>query len=268
MPHHDTKTGTPAVPATSSHRKKRNRLALTAAAAAVAAAGSAVLMSAASAERAGDAPGAAAPTGGGEEIWRGEPERGTDVFAGLDCVRPGKVTAQDDAFLFDRPAGVKRCEARSVAADGGDDEGRPELGYGFHEGRTYHLHWKVKTDTADAGTVFQWKSHPNAQQNYPVLLKVEDGRLKLFKVAPGEQWNLAWSAPMPENQYKTVDLTLTTARSADKGRVALSVDGTQVAAFPWRTWDSLNRPQWGTYGAEVQDKAARVWLTDLRITEK
>ncbi|MFI6090805.1 hypothetical protein [Streptomyces sp. NPDC051218] len=241
------------------HKKKRRRLALSAAGALVAAAGSAVAVSSASAHLVGSAPTA-------KEIWKPDPAQGTTAFSGLDCVSPGAVTAERDAFLFDRPAGVKRCEARSISATGGDNEGRPDLGYGFSEGKRYHLHWKVKTDASDAGTVFQWKSHPNARQNYPVLLKVEDGRLKLFKVAPGEQWNLAWSAPMPRNQYRTIDLTLKTSTSSD-GEVSLSVDGEQVSHFAWRTWDSLNRPQWGTYGADVQDKAAKVWLADLRISE-
>lgn len=200
-------------------------------------------------------------------IWNGDASQGTGVFATVLCNSPGSLTTQDNqdgrgmVFKFNKPLGLERCEGHSAKVGGSE--------YAFQNDRTYYIGWDTRTNTDDAGTIFQWKSNgtnDQNQQNYPVLMKVEGGVLKLFHIKAGEQWTLVWSTPVQVNTWKRVVLGIHTSTSASSGWIELHYNGSQVARIPGRTWDDLgNKPRWGTYGSEVTDRRVINWVDGLKI---
>ncbi|MFG3103673.1 heparin lyase I family protein [Streptomyces sp. NPDC048182] len=200
-------------------------------------------------------------------IWDGDASGGTAVFSSLLCDAPGSVTAQDNhdgrgpVFKFNKPLGLKRCEAHGITVGGAR--------YTFHENATYWIGWDTSTNTPDAGTIFQWKSYgtnDQNQQNYPVLMKVEGGELKLFHILPGEEWTLKWSTPVATSTYKRVVLGIHTSSDASAGRVEAYYNGRKVADFTGRTWDDLgNDTRFGSYGEEVTDARVINWIDGLKV---
>ncbi|RFU87129.1 hypothetical protein DY218_08485 [Streptomyces triticagri] len=200
-------------------------------------------------------------------IWDGDASGGTGVFSSILCESPGSVVAQDNndgrgqVFKFNKPRGLDRCEAHGITVDGSR--------YTFRNDSTYYLGWDTSTNTTDAATIFQWKSYGTGdqhQQNYPVLMKVEGGELKLFHIEVGEKWTLKWSTPVQTSTYKRIVLGIHTSSSASSGWVEAYYNGTKVASFSGRTWDDLgNDTRFGTYGAEVKDKAGINWIDGLKV---
>ncbi|WP_199550091.1 heparin lyase I family protein [Streptomyces sp. N35] len=200
-------------------------------------------------------------------IWDGDASGGTGVFSSILCDSPGSVVAQDNndgrgqVFKFNKPLGLERCEAHGITVGGSR--------YTFKNNSTYWIGWDTSTNTPDAGTIFQWKSYgtnDQHQQNYPVLMKVEGGVLKLFHIKVGEVWTLAWSTPVETSTYKRVVLGIHTSTDASSGWVEAYYNGTKVASFSGRTWDDLgNDTRFGTYGAEVTDKRVINWIDGLKV---
>ncbi|MFC7303087.1 heparin lyase I family protein [Streptomyces monticola] len=201
-------------------------------------------------------------------IWNGDADGGTGVFGGTECEAPGSLTAEDHprgkVFKFNKPIGLKRCEARGIRTSGGYE-------YKFANDSTYWLGWSTSTNTPDAGTVFQWKSYPNSEQNYPVLMKIEGGVLKLFHIKQGQVWQLIWSKPVATDSWKHLALGIHTSDSASGGWIEFSYNGAKQTfangstRFTGRTWDTLNKPKWGTYGAEIEGSRAINWVDDLKV---
>lgn len=200
-------------------------------------------------------------------IWDGDASRGTGVFSSTLCEAPGSVTAQDNGdgrgqvFKFNKPLGLERCEAHGISVGGSR--------YTFKNNSTYWIGWDTSTNTPDAGTIFQWKSYgtnDQHQQNYPVLMKVEGGVLKLFHIEVGEKWTLKWSTPVTTSTYKRIVLGIHTSSDASAGWVAAFYNGTKVAEFSGRTWDDLgNDTRFGSYGSEVKDKRVINWIDGLKV---
>lgn len=205
----------------------------------------------------------AAPSAQASVLWDGDAAGGTGVFDSILCDAPGSVTAQDNhdgrgqVFKFNKPLGLKRCEAHGAA------------GVTFQEDRTYYLGWDTRTNTDDAATVFQWKSYgagDEQQQNYPVIIKVEGGELKLFHIEVGEKWTLKWSTPVSKDTWKRLVLGIHTSSAAGTGWVEMYYNGTKVADFHGRTWDDKgNDTRWGSYGSEVENKRAINWIDGLKV---
>lgn len=194
-------------------------------------------------------------------LWDGDASRGTGVFEAVLCPSPGGVSvrnwgdAHGDFFEFLKPAGSERCEGHSI--------NRPEL---LQNDRTLWFGWDSMTKTGNAQTVFQWKSNgtnEQNQQNYPVIMKVEDSRLKVWYVAPGEQWISIGSAPWTPESWHSVQLGITTSSSTG-GSAEVWLDGNRIAhATGIRTWDDLgNKPRWGTYGTTITDVSSTNWVDD------
>ncbi|MBC9712887.1 hypothetical protein H9Y04_09915 [Streptomyces sp. TRM66268-LWL] len=200
-------------------------------------------------------------------IWDGDASRGTGVFSSILCDSPGSVVAQDNndgrgtVFKFNKPLGLERCEAHGITVGGSR--------YTFKNNSTYYIGWDTSTNTDDAATIFQWKSYGTGdqqQQNYPVLMKVEGGVLKLFHIEVGEKWTLKWSTPVAVSTYKRIVLGIHTSTDASSGWVEAYYNGTKVASFSGRTWDDLgNDTRFGTYGSEVQDKRVINWIDGLKV---
>ncbi|MEV5018007.1 heparin lyase I family protein [Streptomyces sp. NPDC053780] len=194
-------------------------------------------------------------------LWDGDASRSTRVFEAVLCPSPGGATVENwgdahgDFFAFLKPAGSERCEGHSID--------RPEL---LRNDTTLWFGWDSMTKTGNAQTVFQWKSNgtnDQNQQNYPVIMKVEDSRLKVWHVAPGEQWVSLGSAPWLPESWHSVHLGITTS-STDSGAVEVWLDGTRIAHRTGiRTWDDMgNKPRWGTYGSTIADVSSTHWVDD------
>ncbi|MET7363739.1 heparin lyase I family protein [Streptomyces sp. NPDC005562] len=200
-------------------------------------------------------------------LWDGDASNGLGVFGTTLCESPGSVTVDNwggsrgDIFKFNKPIGVPRCEAHNVRIASGE--------YPWREGGTYWFGWDSMTKTGEAQTVFQWKSNgTNDQhsQNYPVIMKVEDGKLKVWYVAPGEVWTPIGSAAWSAGAWHAIQLGITTS-SGSSGKLSVYLDGREIASRTGaRTWDDLgNKPRWGTYWGTDTSTASINWIDGLAM---
>ncbi|MEV5824230.1 hypothetical protein AB0L25_01490 [Spirillospora sp. NPDC052242] len=188
-------------------------------------------------------------------VWDGDAARGTAVFGNVECTSPGSLVpaAQQDGhgtvFRYTKAVGVYRCESRGIRVNG--------TRHTFAENRTYWFGWEQKFSTVPGSgsdwVPWQWKSYPNASQNYPLLMTVGAGRLQLKYVAPGEVWHTIWSAPVAAWDWNRVAIGVHTSTSASSGWVELYYNGAKQTftdgstRYAGRTWDSANEPKWGAY---------------------
>ncbi|SMD24907.1 heparin lyase I family protein [Kibdelosporangium aridum] len=186
-------------------------------------------------------------------IWSGDPSGGLRVFGNMNCDSPGSVTAVDDpahgrVWRYNKPSGSNRCENHGIAVGG--------KRYEFRNGSTYYLGWRSKLSSAvNNNATFQWKSYGNHIQNFPVVLKVISGRISILQRQPGGVERITWSRPITANTWHTYVLGLHLSSATTGGWVEFWFDG-QKQTFTnnsqrWacRTWDSINEPKWGIYGA-------------------
>ncbi|MGW1293962.1 heparin lyase I family protein [Streptomyces sp. NPDC002533] len=197
-------------------------------------------------------------------LWDGNADKGLGVFAATLC--DGGVArvhnwgdSHGNFFEFNKVAGIDRCEGHSLA--GAEDQ--------LQNNRTLWFGWSLATKTGDAQTVFQWKSNgadDQNQQNYPVIMKVEDDRLKAWHVSAGETWNAIGSRSWSAGSWHSVQLRITTS-SENAGVVEIYLDGSLLASRSGiRTWDDLgNKPRWGTYGSSIAGVGSQSWVDDPRM---
>ncbi|WP_246025419.1 heparin lyase I family protein [Saccharopolyspora antimicrobica] len=201
---------------------------------------------------------ASAPSASAAVMWDGDAANGTGVFAhiGSECADPGSVTAVDDpeqgaVWRYDKPAGLRRCESRGIKVDGQE--------YDFRNGSTYYLGWRSRlSSTVDNNATFQWKSYGSHIQNYPVVLKVIDGKLSLLQRQPDET-RVIWDQPIRAGEWHSIVLGLHLSDETTGGWVELWFNGERQTfsdgsqRWACRTFDSENHPKWGVYGAEGDD---------------
>lgn len=200
-------------------------------------------------------------------IWDGEASKGAGVFGTVLCEDPASITHQDnldgrgEVWKVNKPLGVERCEAHNIRVNGAE--------YAWQNNRTYYIGWDTMTNTDDAGTIFQWKSNgtnDQNQQNYPVIVKVEGGVLKVFHIKAGERWTLVWSTPVAKDTWKRLAIGIHTSQNAADGWIKVYYNGKLMKKVSGRTWDDLgNKPRWGSYGLEVQDKRVIHWIDGLKV---
>ncbi|MGS2620092.1 heparin lyase I family protein [Micromonospora sp. LZ34] len=189
-------------------------------------------------------------------IWDGDASKGTGVFPTTECPSPGSLVAaaQSDGhgtvFRYTKGTSEWRCESRGIKVGGSS--------YTFRNNSTYYLGWESKLDTVSLPgggdfVVFQWKSYPSADQNYPLLMTIKNGQIRLYYVAPGEVWKQIWSAPVAAYDWHRFVLAIHTSDSTTRGWVKLWFDGVKQTfsngsqRYPGRMWDSANEPKWGVY---------------------
>jgi hypothetical protein len=191
----------------------------------------------------------------GTVIWDGDAARGSvSAMFGIDnCDSPGRISAVTDdergrIWRFHKPDGSNRCEAHGFKVDG--------RMYRFSNNSTYYLGWSSRlTSTVNNNATFQWKSYENHIQNYPVVLKVIDGRLTMLQRQPENKTYYPWSMPIRVGEWTHVVLGIHTSDELTGGWVELYIDGEQQTfsngsrRWPCRTWDGRNEPKWGVYGA-------------------
>ncbi|MFD5625236.1 MULTISPECIES: heparin lyase I family protein [unclassified Streptomyces] len=203
-------------------------------------------------------------------IWDGDAGQGIGVFGSVECDSPGSlVTAANPdghgtIFRYTKPSGLIRCENRGVKVDG--------TRYAFAPDTTYWLGWESQLSSVSGDfVVWQWKSYPNAQQNYPLIMTVKDGSVRLFQVGTDAAWNLIWSAPVAAGEWHRYALGIHTSASASSGWVELYADGARqtftdgATRHPARTWDSANEPKWGVYDRDTPQNAVVNRIDRLRV---
>ncbi|MCK8678021.1 heparin lyase I family protein [Streptomyces lichenis] len=187
-------------------------------------------------------------------VWDGDAAKGTGVFGNVECSSPGSLVtaAQTDGhgtvFRYSKSVGTYRCESRGIKVGGSR--------YAFANNQTYWLGWEQKFSVVPSSTdwvPWQWKSYPNAQQNYPLLMTVGKGKVNLVYAGPGQDWKYIWSKPVTAFDWNRVAIGIHTSSSASSGWVELYYNGAKQTfsngstRFSGRTWDSANEPKWGAY---------------------
>ncbi|UUN30763.1 polysaccharide lyase [Streptomyces sp. FIT100] len=197
-------------------------------------------------------------------LWDGNADKGLGVFAAILC--DGGVSrvhtwgdSHGNFFEFNKVPGVDRCEGHSLAGAEGQ----------LQNNRTLWFGWSLATKTGNAQTVFQWKSNgtnDQNQQNYPVIMKVEDNQLKAWYVSPGETWNAIGSRDWEEGSWHAIQMKITTS-SGTGGSIEIYLDGSLLASRSnVRTWDDLgNKPRWGTYGSTIASVGSQSWVDDPKM---
>jgi hypothetical protein len=186
-------------------------------------------------------------------IWDGDASRSKAATFGIDnCPSPGSITAVSDAsrgkvWRFSKPAGDNRCEAHGITVGGSM--------YNFQNNSTYYISWSSRlSNTADNNAIFQWKSYGDHIQNFPVVLKMIDGKLTMLQRQPGDVTTLPWDAPISTGSWNSIVLGIHTSSELTGGWVELYFNGVRqtfsnnATRWPCRTWDSSNDPKWGVYG--------------------
>ncbi|HCT81237.1 MAG TPA: hypothetical protein DGG94_21760 [Micromonosporaceae bacterium] len=202
-------------------------------------------------------------------VWDGDASKGTKVFAliGSNCASPGSVAAVDDSsrgkvWRFRKPSGSDRCENRGIANNG--------TKYHFANGGTYYLGWSSKlSNTVNNNATFQWKSYGDHIQNWPVVLKMIGGSLTMIQRQPDGVVHTIWSKPVSANAWNHIVVGLKLSDQTTGGWVELWFNGVKQTfkngsqRWACRTWDSLNDPKWGVYGAE--NASVDNYLDDLKV---
>lgn len=200
-------------------------------------------------------------------IWTGDPARGTAVFGNMNCDSPGSVTAVTDpakgrVWRYTKPGSSNRCENHGISVNG--------KRYVFKGGETYWLGWHSKlTNAANNNATFQWKSYGNHKQNFPVVLKMINGRIHMLHSPLGGSDRLIWSAPVKADEWHHFAIGLFLSPDTNKGWVEIYFDGQQqtftnnTKRYVARTLDDINEPKWGIYGGRGQNMTN--FVADLRV---
>jgi len=185
-----------------------------------------------------------------------------------NCGSPSSVTIGSEAgrgsvFRFRKPASSNRCETHGINVGGGQ--------WNPQEGGTYYLGWWSRlTSTANNNANFQWKSYGSHIQNFPVILKIINGRMNLMYREPGEPCcHVVWSTPISANVWNHYVLAIHVRSSESSGWIEFWFNGVHQTLtngstrFHGRTHDDINHPKWGVYGGTGIDMSN--YLDDVRV---
>ena len=204
-------------------------------------------------------------------LWDGDASKGNSVMKLLNVEGNGTISVTDDptygsVFEYYKPVDCHRCEHHGVN------------GFQAHEGDDIYIGWRFNINIKEEVTtnsIFQWKAYgDNMLQNYPIVLKTKEGRLKLEQYNPGDNGTKAlaevWSVPLIVDEWQTFVLRIKVSREKEKGFIELWHDGikqvlhTGTTRFYCRTLDAeYCDPKWGVYGAD--DFEATLLVDALRI---
>jgi hypothetical protein len=201
-------------------------------------------------------------------IWDGDASQPKSaVFGNNNCDSPGTIGTADDAthgkvWKFHKASGSNRCEAHGIKVGGKK--------YTFQNNATYYIRWSSKLSSATNNNAnFQWKSYGHHIQNFPIVLKMIGGRMTLLNRQPGGKDYLPWSAPIKANEWNSFILGIHTSSETKGGWAELYLNGQQQKfsngqnRWPCRTWDDINDPKFGVYGAS--GSTVDNFVDDLKI---
>jgi hypothetical protein len=184
-------------------------------------------------------------------IWNGSASGGTSVFGNLNLEGGATVTVVNDStygqiFDFYKPSGSGRCEAHGAS------------GFDAAKGSTYYIGWGFKlTSLVDNNAIFQWKAYGSPMvQNYPLVLKMNGGQLKLQYTPPGQSSVFIWTKTISANTWYKIYVKIKVSDTTSGGSVSLWYnDSPQTlsngsTSYTGKTFDGSSvDPKWGVYGA-------------------
>lgn len=139
--------------------------------------------------------------------------------------------------------------------------------------QTYYIGWRFKLSSLeDNHALFQWKAYGDPmEQNYPIVLKVEDGHLSFEYYKPGKIEVELFDAPIDTNRWYTVAIRITTSTSESGGTIQFfwGSGGAENlkpggSSYTGRTFDADTiHPKWGVYGETPG--AVDYYVDDLKI---
>src|SRR5262249_43109314 len=160
-------------------------------------------------------------------------------------------------FRYHKPSSSNRCENHGIRVNG--------TGYAFQNNTTYFLGWWSKLDnTANDNANFQWKSFGEGhQQNFPIVLKMINGKMTLMQRQPDHTENFLWSRTISKNTWNHFALGIRLSSELRGGWIEFYFNGvkqtltTGGTRFACRTWDTGNHncPKWGVYGGRGSDRS-------------
>lgn len=203
-------------------------------------------------------------------VWTGQPS----VFGGLEVEPPGTITYVFDEVLntnvwrYFKPSDVTsyRCESRNIRVNG--------AAYKWQKNKTYQIKWKSKLTKIDSDygdfIIFQWKSYPNGQQNYPIIISAVKDEVRFIYVDPDGKWNTLWTQKTLDGEWNSYCLTLHLSDVSQEGWFELKYnDVLQELAgqrtFYGRTLDGSNEPKWGAYNRDNPGHEIEQFVGDLEV---
>lgn len=213
-------------------------------------------------------------------IWSSQTsEDAKIVFGNAETEAPGSlysvyipsIKGRAWQYLKPKDAVSYRCESRNIRVGG--------YLYTWAENTTYRIVWSsmfpdINSEDDIFGTyvIFQWKSYPNGQQNYPFLMTVKGNMLNLIYVDTAEKWHTIWTQPAESLTWMHFDITLHLSRDADQGWLELSFNDTPQnfsnGASRWigRTLDNeKNEPKWGCYDRGNPSRSLIHYMTNAEV---
>lgn len=199
-----------------------------------------------------------ATTAGAALIWDGDASKGKGIFKasgtgnveGSSTLTAVSDSTQGTVWRYYKPGGSNRCETH------GCRNGTTNVV--FNDGSLYYLGWRNKiTNTTNNNAMFQWKAYgSNMQQNFPLVLKMVSGQMRLQYTPPGGNSVYIWSRSISANQWNHQVLAIRMSRSSSTGYVEFWFNGAKQTftngsqRYMCRTLDAEHCcPKWGIYGA-------------------
>lgn len=206
-------------------------------------------------------------------LWNGDAANGTSVWKSLEIKRgdqtgTGSITVVTDptygkVWRMYKPAPDNRCEARGAK------------NYQAAEGDEIYIGWRFKlSSTVDNNAVFQWKAYgSNMLQNFPVVLKMVGGQLKLMHNNENYVSTFIWSKSVSTNQWMSVVLRMKISKTSSAGFIEFWFDGVKqtlsngTQRYTCRTLDaSYCDPKFGVYGASGNEVINTVHTPKIATT--
>jgi hypothetical protein len=194
-------------------------------------------------------------------IWEGGVSQGLSIFKNLgsepwgateNCAT-GTISPFEDAqrgtvWRYHKPTDSPRCENHGIRIGG--------VPYAVVNNSVYFIGWWNKLSTsANNNANFQWKAYDNHIQNWPIVLKMVNGRATMLQRQPNVQVFTIWSAPLSANVWTHWVLSIRTSDQLLGGYVELWMNGVRQnfndGSQRWmcRTFDGGHVcPKWGIYG--------------------
>lgn len=217
-------------------------------------------------------------------LWYGDPNLNyLESFYRLSR-EPGEVgtvnTTTDPVYgkvwVLNKPVGDKRCEFART-------EGKTNS-YTPKEGDMLYVGWRMKSTIVGNNNpgfaVFQWKSDPPEQQNYPFSIVYNGNKITLdaYDVRkPGSTCQscvreVVIEKDLPENTWMSIVIGVKVSRDEKIGYLEVWINGVQQdlpggsKRFMHRTLDdSGNYLKWGAYGGGAIPYDVSTYLDEMRL---
>lgn len=205
-------------------------------------------------------------------LWEGKPGGfgNEEVDPGGSITWVPDTTLKKEVFRYFKPSDPisYRCESRNIKVAG--------VRYKWQENTTYRLRWKSRLTKIDSAfgdfVIFQWKSYPGGQQNYPILFTAVGDEVRFIYVDPQGKWYKVWSQKTTDGAWNSYALTLHLSGVDGRGwfefeynGVAQRLTGGDIR-YMGRTLEESNEPKWGVYNRDNPGHEMEQFVGDLSVS--